>query len=357
MRSFLFQKIKPMENYMTTQSKLAHRKRGFRWWAGCILIGGLVLMFLFGVVTWLAGALAKANLVKQYPAPGQLVDVGGYKMHIYCTGQGGPTVIMDAGNNDFSVVWALVQPDVAKFVRVCVYDRAGFGWSEPGLYPRTSETMVKELHTLLVNAKVEKPYLLVGHSFGGVNMRLYGQRYPDEVAGMVLVDSAHEEQMVRIPAIQKAVGQTVGQFRIFASMNSFGLLALSPENIPNRGLPDGALAQYRAILATTRYFETASAETEALGQSFAEVRAARITSLGNLPLIVLSRGLSYPLPGMSETENQQYEQAWQVMQSELVVLSSNSKQVIARQSGHYIQLQQPQLVIDAIYEIMQETQK
>ena len=342
---------------MTTQLELSRRKRGYRWWIGFILIGGAVLMLVLGVFTWLAGASAKASLVKQYPAPGQLVDVGGYKMHIFCTGQGSPTVIMDAGNNDFSVVWARVQPEVARFTRVCAYDRAGFGWSEPGLEPRTSEIMVKELHILLVNAMVEKPYVLVGHSFGGMNMRLYLHDYPDEVTGMVLVDSAHEEQTIRVPALQKAAGQADGQFRTLASMSSFGLLALLPENIPNRGYPDEALAQYRAILATTGYFETASAETEALEESFAEVRSARITSLGNLPLIVLSRGLPYPLPGMSETENQQYEQAWQVMQSELASLSSKSKQVIARQSGHYIQLQQPQLVIDAIHEIVQATQK
>jgi pimeloyl-ACP methyl ester carboxylesterase len=217
--------------------------------------------------------------------------------------------------------------------------------------------MVKELHTLLVKAGVEKPYVLVGHSFGGMNMRLYYHEYPDGVAGMVLVDSAHEEQTIRVPALQKAVGQQNGQFHTLGYMSSFGLLALSPENIPNRGYPEGALAQYRAILATTEYFKTASAETEALEESFAEVRAAQITSLGNLPLIVLSRGLPYSLPGMSEIENQQYEQAWQVMQSELAALSTNSKQVIARQSSHYIQLQQPKLVIDAIHEIVQATQK
>ena len=342
---------------MTTQPERSRRKRGFRWWIRYILIGSVLLILVFGVFTWLEGKSAKANLMKQYPAPGQLVDVGGYKMHIFCTGQGSPTVIMDAGNNDFSVVWARVQPEVARFTRVCAYDRAGFGWSEPGLQPRTSETMVKELHTLLVNARVEKPYVLVGHSFGGMNMRLYFHDYPDEVAGMVLVDSAHEEQTVRVPALKKAVGQQDGQFRTLAYMNSFGLLALSPENIPNRGYPNEALAQYRAILATTGYFKTAIAETEALDQSFAEVRAAQITSLGNLTLIVLSRGLPYPLPGMSQSENQQYEQAWKVMQSELAALSSNSKQIIATQSGHYIQLQQPQLVIDAIHEIVQATQK
>ena len=342
---------------MTTQSQSSHRKRGFQWWAGRILVGALALVLLLGVVTGWAGVSAKSNLAKQYPAPDQRVDVGGYKMHINCVGQGSPTVIMDAGINDFSVQWALVQPEVAKFACVCVYDRAGLGWSEPSPYARTSMTMVEELHTLLVNAKVEGPYVLVGHSFGGMNMRLYAHQYPDEVVGMVLVDSAHEEQTIRARALPKAAEQTLGQFRTLAQLSSFGLLALSPDEIPARGLPDQALAQYRAILATTRYFETAIAETEALEKSFAEVRAAKITSLGDMPLIVLSRGLGDPLPGISEADNQQYEQAWQVMQSELATLSSKGKHVIAKESGHYIQLKQPQLVIDAIRELVQAAQR
>lgn len=134
-----------------------------------------------------------------------------------------------------------------------------------------------------------------------------------------------------------------------------GGLALAPDNIPNRGLPDEALAQYRAILVTTRYFETAIAETESLEKNLTEVRAANVTSLGNIPLIVLSRGVWDPLPGVSEAENQRAWQAWQAMQSELAELSTNSKQVIAEQSGHFIQLQQPQLVIDAIRELVQVT--
>lgn len=342
---------------MTNQSQISDHKRGFRWWAGRILMGGLALLLVLGMATWLAGAWAKSNLAKQYPAPGELADVGGYKMHIDCAGQGNPTVILEAGLDDFSVFWELVQPEVAKFARVCAYDRAGYGWSEPSPYPRTTETMVKELHTLLVNAKVEKPYVLVGHSFGGALVRLYTHDYPDEVAGMVLVDSAHEDLFTRIPIWRKANEPMLGLFRTLAPLSSFGVLALAPDNIPNRGLPDGALTQYRAILVTTRYFETAIAETESFEKNLTEVRAANTTSLGNIPLIVLSRGFWEPLPGISEAENQQAWQAWQVMQSDLVALSSNSKQVIAEKSGHNIHLQQPQLLIEAIRQIVQVTHK
>jgi pimeloyl-ACP methyl ester carboxylesterase len=120
-----------------------------------------------------------------------MVDVGGYSLHLYCTGEGGaPTVVMDSGLGGTVLDWQLVQPEVVEFARVCTYDRGGMGWSEPGTQPRTSQQFIEELHALLSNAGVEGPYVLVGHSLGGVNVQLYASQYPDEVAGMMLVDSA-----------------------------------------------------------------------------------------------------------------------------------------------------------------------
>ncbi len=324
-------------------------------WAKKLLLGGLFLVVLVVGIIWVAGLVAKSNLAKQFPPPGQLVDVGGYKLHIHCVGQGSPTIIKDAGLNEFSVQWVQIQSGLSKVARACAYDRAGFGWSEASPYPRTSETMVRELHTLLKNAKIAGPYVLVGHSFGGMNMRLYAHHFPTEVAGMVLVDAAHEEQPLRIHALQKAPEQVIGQFKFLAMITSLGVLALSPEDIPDRGLTGEALAQYRAILATTHYFDTAIAETESLNQSFAEVRDEKITSLGNVPLIVISRGLSEPMPGATEIENRQLEQSWKEMQTELVALSTRGKQIISMQSNHYIHLVQPQLVIDAISTVVKES--
>src|SRR4030042_3362183 len=120
-------------------------------------------------------------------------------MHINCIGQGRPTVILAAGSLEYSLFWALVQPEVARFTRICSYDRAGYRWSESSPHPRTATTMVEELHMLLVNAKVEGPYVLVGHSLGGMLMRVYAHNYTDEVIGLVLVDSLHEEQITRVP--------------------------------------------------------------------------------------------------------------------------------------------------------------
>ncbi len=321
-------------------------------WFKRIFIWLLILALLLTMLTWLSGNTAKSKLAKENPPPGQLVDVGGYRLHINCMGQGSPTVIMEAGNNDFSVQWSLVQPGITKSTRVCVYDRAGFGWSDASPYPRTLETMVKELHTLLVNAKVEDPYVMVGHSFGGIIVRAFTHQFPNQIAGIVLVDSAHQEQVDRVPALQNVATQVLGQFRTLSVMQSFGLLALSPEQIPDRGLQGEALQQYRAILATTNYFTAAANETETIFADWKNFPSEDKASLKDVPLIVLSRGLPEPLPGVSDVENQQYEVTWQEMQKELVVLSFESRQIIAEKSGHYIQIQQPDLVIDAVMQIL-----
>lgn len=317
-----------------------------------ILLVLLVLIILLSGLTWVAGTFAKTQLVKEQPAPGQLIDVGGYKLHINCQGQGYPTVLLEAGNNDFSVIWSTVQPEIARFTRVCAYDRAGFGWSEKSPHPRTVETMVGELHTLLMHANIEGPYVMVGHSFGGIIVRSFARRYPDLVSGIVLVDSAHEEQAIRVPALAMAARQITGQFRVLSAMNRLGLLALSPEQIPDRGLKGDALNQYRAVLATTDYFDAAAIESETIYADMVKEPGIKLSPLKVLPLIVLSRGMPEPLPGASALENQQYEFTWKDMQKELLGLSSTSEQEIAVNSGHYIQLQQPDLVIGAVREIL-----
>jgi len=313
-----------------------------------LLLGGLLLVAVLIGATWLAGQYAKSRLVQQFPPPGQLVDVGGYRLHLHCLGHGQPTVVFDSGVNEFSVQWLTIQEALAKDFRACAYDRAGFGWSDASPHPRTSETIIRELHTLLENAGIHGPLVLVGHSFGGMNMRLYAYRYPKEVTGLVQVDAAHEELSPNVPALQRAAREVTGQFRTLAWLEAFGVLALMPDDIPDRGLKGAALSRYRAILATTHYFDTAAAESTAIESSYAAVRQLGIRSLGNVPLVVLSRGLPDPLPNASDAENRDYEQRWRAMQARLVQLSPRGRQVVAARSRHYIHLTEPQRVIDAI---------
>jgi len=160
-------------------------------------------MIAFVVVLAAAGFLyeniSEARDRRFHPMPGQLVDVGGYKMHIDCRGTGSPTVILESGLGDSYISWHKVQPRIAQFTRVCSYDRAGLGYSDASPRPRTSRDIAEELHTLLRNAGITGPLILVGHSMGGFDVRLFTSLYRNDVVGMVLVDSSHPEQQKRLP--------------------------------------------------------------------------------------------------------------------------------------------------------------
>jgi pimeloyl-ACP methyl ester carboxylesterase len=293
------------------------------------------------------------------PPIGELVAVGGggYRLHLACQGEGSPTVVMEAAIGETGLLWSLVQPAVARRSRACVYDRAGLGWSDPSPRPRTAEIMVEELHTLLATAEVPGPYVLVGHSFGGLLVRLYAARHPQEVAGLVLIDSAHEDQYRRAPSeirelLPQFEEQARQQFEGLKALIESGSLDLGMLPVPP-GLPASAAEIFRALVAaSSKHVETFMAEQQAVQAIHAELRAARITSLGDLPLVVLSHDEPMAMPGLSDEANQTYEQPWQDLQAELAGLSSQGKLMVAEGSGHYIQLERPQLVIDAIAEVV-----
>lgn len=344
-----------------------HQKHGCLWWGGRILIGFvIVLMVGFGIVL-LAGAKAKSDLKAKYPPPGNLVDVGGYRLHIFCEGKGSPTVVFEAGLGDPSLIWELVRPEIAKTTRVCVYDRAGLGWSDPSPKSRTAENIVKELHTLLTGAGIPGPYVLVGHSVGGMYLRLYAHDYPDNVVGIVLVDSAHEEQVSRAPEAfaelsRQAKPKKIQGLEAYKPFAAIGVFALVPSQVPvDAELPKAAQEAFQALAAKdTGFLETVIAEEKAFDESLTQVEAAHITTLGNIPLIVLCHGqfgLNSAETGLSSEVIQQVEQGWRQLQTELAALSPQGKLVVAEQSGHYIHLQQPQLVIDAIKQVVAAARK
>jgi pimeloyl-ACP methyl ester carboxylesterase len=155
------------------------------------IAGVFAALMLLGLVY---EAAAEASDARINLPPGQLVDVGGHRLHINCTGAGSPTVVIEAGLGDWSTGWGFVQPEVAKTTRVCTYDRAGLGWSEPGPLPRDAAQFARELHSLLQNANIPGPYVMVGHSLGGLPVQVFAHDHPSEVAGVVLVDSMYPGQ-------------------------------------------------------------------------------------------------------------------------------------------------------------------
>jgi pimeloyl-ACP methyl ester carboxylesterase len=304
-----------------------------------------------------------------YPAPGRLVDVGGWRLHLNCTGEakpGEPRVILEAGAGDFSVEWSLVQPGVARFARVCSYDRGGDGWSDLGPHPRTMHQVVHELHTLLENSGERPPYVLVGHSYGGVLVRLYQSTYPSEVVGMVLVEAGSDDPWRMMPdgklvrSSELATGQPV------PAVKKSGPLRESD-------IPPAALSQMRAGLAEASVranegpraklpIEAQRMRTWALGQlkhvaaavnpveheELAALRAERAKGehpLGDLPLVVLTRGLSDSEGPALEAEHRRDHAA-------VAALSRKGKQIIATRSGHHVQLDEPALVVSSIQQVL-----
>lgn len=302
-------------------------------------------------------------------APGRLVDVGGYRLHLNCTGKNGPTVVLIAGGGDFSFDWGLVQPDVARFTRVCSYDRAGSAWSDPGPTPSTMRQEVYELHTLLLAAGIKGQYVLVGHSIGGLIARVYAEQYPKEIVGMVLVDSTHEDttlmyqgKLVRvrdsargtpIPAPQTMKSgppkpptkEDIEQFQF--DQQTFGAPKISP---PFDKLSPPIQAMRLWFLSQPpRAAAGAALWAEELQVMYA-ARARTPYPLGNIPLVVLLPKAEYgdPPPGISLDEWKRINEEKHQQKVGFTSLSHNSKLIVAERSGHHIQLDEPQVVTDAV---------
>ena len=289
------------------------------------------------------------NITRAYPPPGGLVEFGGARSHLHCIGEGSPVVVLEAGldiNGSFS--WRKIQPDVAATTRVCAYDRAGILWSEPRQEPRDARRIAEELHALLVAASVPPPYVLVGHSFGGLLIRAYARRFKGEVVGFVLVDSAHPLQNWRMPSAKVASNEPPARSllpRLLTRfLNKTGVTRLTtdaPEHPP------------LAYAGTS--FSAMHAEKQAFLETCAQ--AAETGKVGNLPLVVLTAGRRFPLSGMSEETENAFHDTRFTLQAELAQLSANSDQRVSPLSGHYIQLDDPQAVVTAIEDVVAAARK
>jgi pimeloyl-ACP methyl ester carboxylesterase len=288
-----------------------------------LLLGLVVALLVLAVAGAIYQAIATERAERAYPPPGQMVGVGGHSLHINCLGRGSPTVVLDAGSGGFSAQWVRVQREVSGTTRVCSYDRAGMGWSEMGPEPRDAKQISSELHTLLKGANIEGPYVLVGHSFGGLYVRTYAARYPDEVAGVVLVDSSSPKQVSHQPVTrdsnepQKQIFAVVPRLaRLGVSLPArLGVVRLLSKLDPaSPELPQQQRAQIDALTPSTRQWTTSALEF------IAPTQTLRLGSLGNKPLAVVTAGASEP--------------SWLKQQDDLATLSSNSVHRVVKEATH-----------------------
>jgi pimeloyl-ACP methyl ester carboxylesterase len=289
---------------------------------------------LAGMMLW----LCSAAVVLAHPLgepPGRQIDIGGRRMHLWCVGRGEPTVVIDAGLGASAAEWQPVMERVGGHARICAYDRAGYGWSDPGPAPRTSSQHANDLYLLLLNAGESGPFVLVGHSYGGYNAQLFARRYPFLVAGLVLVDASHPEQIERFLAPPYGI-------RV-APSNRLGVVRFGETPRPHPALP--ARARELAAYQYRHWRPRRAISSEMLGfaDSARELRAER--PLPPVPLVVLTRGRRVWPAG---AHGDALESLWLSLQAELAAQSPVAAHLLARDSGHQIHLDQPELVAFAV---------
>ncbi len=293
---------------------------------------------------------------RRFPQRGHLVQAGSIRMNIDCSGHGSPTVILESGSGGPSVDWLMVQPEVAKFARVCSYDRAGYGWSDSGPEPRSSLQIAHELKQLLQAAGENGPYVLVGHSMGGYDIRVYTGLYPNDVVGMVLVDASHEDQELRAPeSIRKWSQKNLKhpgwkKLKYFFQLH-FGWARLTADRDAPAFWPQAFREEEDFLTLPTKHEFTTIDED----QVFSTLSAAQVRSAGNLgdrPLIVLTATRQDDIaPEIPPKDAEAEEDLWvHQLQPELARLSTNGKQIVV-DGSHEIPTEHPEVVISAIHEV------
>jgi len=333
-----------------------------------------LMVFLLGIVSGYSNALeiakdgtkptpplraAEDQRLLPYAKPGQLVDIGGRRINLRCTGNGGPAVILMAGLLHWSYVWYKTQPEIAKGTRVCAFDRAGYGFSDPASKPEIMADVVNDLHATLRAANVPGPYVLVGHSMGGVEARVFTQRWPQEVAGLLLVDSSYPNQVLDQLSMSSFTGLGA-ESEIPAALKCALLAMHGPLELSNpkyqscsNSLPDGAPAALQKIWPRFFTADYHCMHVSLVSSLFTHrYDGADHIDFGDRPLVVLSRARDRDWP--DGDFGQDLRKQWYAHHEALAHLSSRGVHRVIEHSGHDIEGDQPQAVIDAVAEVLRE---
>jgi pimeloyl-ACP methyl ester carboxylesterase len=301
--------------------------------------------------------LAAGVLCGTDPAPvGQMVDLGGRRLHLNCTGSGAPAVIVENGGGGFSIEWALVQPEVAKRTRICTYDRAGYAWSDRGPIDDGIEQIVSDLNLLLRTAHISPPYVLVGQSLGALYARAYQRRFPEQVAGLVFVDGTPDEDVRMVlngkqqPLSLLSREQLPEAHREYLKsvpvLNPGGAGAPPLDRLP-RALQQTRHWAFEKLVRQFGWLPNSLAAAESWRQEFSALRRERLATahpLGTLPLRVIER-------------DKDTNDTWHRQQVEMSMLSSDGVLIKAKGSGHMIHLERPDVIVDAVFDVLQNVRK
>ena len=295
------------------------------------VLGGLCSLIVLAALTGgTYQSVASRRDLAATPPPGHFVDVGGHRLHLWCTGDGAPVAVLDTGLGGSSADWGFVQSDVARFTRVCSYDRAGMGYSDAGPAPRTARRISGELFELLRRSGIDGPLVLVGASSGGFNVRVFASDHPDYVAGLVLVDASHENQPHDVPRLAPFVPllSTLGVFRLLDV--SFGQ--------PTESLAPSVQQFARAARFRSAGYRAAADEITHIRESASQVRTSRRKL--TIPVVVVTGGRGA-------------DANWRQLQRDQASLSERGCLVIAEDSGHVVAIDQPAIVVQAVRRVVE----
>jgi pimeloyl-ACP methyl ester carboxylesterase len=283
-----------------------------------------------------------ADILKRFPPPGKMIDIGGRKLHLHCKGAAikanDPTVILEAGAFGSSVWYRAAQDEVAKIAHVCTYDRAGLAWSEPVTLPRPLEARADDLHLLLKSSGMKGPFILVGHSMGGLLVRMTAQKYPQDIAGIVTMDSSVEE----VNALPDSVERSIASARqldpaIGAIMQGIEIPQLRFPGLP----PEQDIIQRESVFRAGQDDLLAMSKLpEALAKHGGKI------DIGKIPLVVVRRGI--PDKGMSE----EFNHRWVLAQESLVKRSARAVLLVAEKSGHNVMIDEPTKYAEAVAKVL-----
>ncbi len=341
----------------TIPSRRIGRRQRWTQWARRLVFGALVLLVVLASSGMLYQAFAEARDRRNLPVPGQLVDVGGYRLHLQIMGEhrGGPTVILDAAAGSMAAEWAWVQPEVARFTQVVAYDRPGQGYSEVPPTPRDVAALIDDLRTALHTAGIDGPYVLVGHSMGGLFMRAFAKLYPHEVVGMVLVDSRYLGVDDVVPVDERLPdnrAQLAWQLPLMARLGVFRLQNINGEYVAQ--LPPQAARTARAALAATQQWNGFVPDTYVADS--AEMLLRQGEDVGTMPVVVLSAEQPDPYNFSTPAERERFTALHAHMASTLGQRGKHQVVAGADHASIVTQQQHAAVVTEAVREVVAEAQ-